>query len=112
MKAHFFAAATLAFGTTAALAQEAEQDPAEQQATAAAQEIGEEAEDEEADDRGSEVVCRTERVTGSLTRRTRTCLTRDEWAEVHSRTRNELDSMGRRASGSQCIPDNPVTSRC
>ena len=50
-------------------------------------------------DPGEEVVCRTEKVTGSLTRRQRTCLTRNEWEQVESRTRDELNRFGRNAAG-------------
>ncbi len=110
MKFHIIAAATLTFGTTAALAQDPGEDAARSQAAQATQQE-DEAEEVE-DDRGSEVVCRTERVTGSLTRRTRTCLTRDEWDIVERRTKDELDRMGRNASGSQCIPDDPFRGRC
>lgn len=110
MKFHIVAAAALTIGTTGAFAQETGEEGAEQRATQAVQHEEESAQEE--DDRGSEVVCRTERVTGSLTRRTRTCLTRDEWDLVESRTKEALDRMGRNASGSQCIPDNPLSSRC
>ncbi len=87
--------AAIALGT-AALAQDADQQqPAEPQAS---QEGEQQAQDEE-DDYGNEVVCRTERVTGSLTRRTRTCLTRNEWNDIQARTRDEVNKMTRTASG-------------
>lgn len=97
MKLHMIAAATLALGTTAALAQDNAEAARQAQAAQAAQQEDEAAEEE--NDRGEEVVCRTERVTGSLTRRTRTCLTRNEWAAVEARTRDEMNRMGRNASG-------------
>lgn len=105
MRIHILAAAALALGTSAAWAQDQDEEAAETQAVQATQQ-------QEEDDRGSEVLCRTERVTGSLTRRTRTCLTRDEWDIVEARTKDHLDRMGRNASGSQCIPDNPFQNRC
>ncbi|TIX50162.1 hypothetical protein [Alteraurantiacibacter aquimixticola] len=105
MKFYIAAAVTLVFATSAALAQERDEDDSTTQATQASEQDADVAEEAE-DDRGSEVVCRTERVTGSLTRRTRTCLTRDEWDDVHSRTRNEMDRMGRNASGGkECRQD-------
>lgn len=100
MKFHLIAAAAMLSGSTALLAQEAE-DSEERQteatvAAAAQTEIEPEAEEE---DPGQEVICRTERITGSLTRRRRTCMTRDEWNGVESRTRDGLNRMGQRASG-------------
>jgi hypothetical protein len=96
MKVHVIAAATLIVGATTALAQDGDQ----QQSTkeVATQEAEEQAQDAE-DDRGDEVVCRTERVTGSLTRRTRTCLTRNEWNDIQARTRDEVNKMTSTASG-------------
>lgn len=100
MKFRIVAAATLLAGSTVALAQQAEEredQQAEATQAASAQTEGEgEAEEE---DPGEEVICRTERVTGSLTRRTRTCLTRNEWNGVEARTRDELNRMGRNAAG-------------
>ncbi len=51
-------------------------------------------------------ICRTEKATGSLTRRTRICLTAEEWRELNARTKRGLDEFGRSASGGkQCPPD-------
>ncbi len=110
MKLHLIAAATLAFGTTAAFAQDRDDETAAAQAVQASQQ--EDEIEEEEDDRGSEVVCRTERVTGSLTRRNRTCLTRDEWDLVERRTKDELDRMGRNASGSPQLCNDPTRPTC
>jgi hypothetical protein len=100
---YLIAAATLAFGTTAALAQDADQQPPAD--TQAVQENAEETQEEE-DDSGNEIVCRTERVTGSLTRRTRTCLTRNEWNDIRAQTRDEVNRMTRTASGgAECRGD-------
>lgn len=52
-------------------------------------------------------ICRTERATGSLTRRTRICLTETQWREVHARTKNGLDDFNRGASGGCRAPNNP-----
>ena len=49
-------------------------------------------------------ICRTDRVTGSLTRRNRICLTRAQWREVHDRTRRGVDEMVGSASGApKCV---------
>ena len=44
-------------------------------------------------------ICRTERATGSLTRRTRICLTEAQWRELNGRTRKGLEEMGQSAAG-------------
>jgi hypothetical protein len=46
-------------------------------------------------------ICRTEKMTGSLTRRTRICLTEAQWRELNARTRKGVDEMAGTASGSQ-----------
>jgi len=51
-------------------------------------------------------ICRTERATGSLTRRTRICMTDAQWRELNSRTRRGVDEMNSAASGGKmCVPD-------
>lgn len=51
-------------------------------------------------------ICRTEKATGSLTRRTRICLTEAQWRELNDRTRRGVDEMTSAASGGkQCIQD-------
>lgn len=53
-------------------------------------------------------ICRTERMTGSLTRRTRICLTAEQWRELNDRTRKGLNEMSRDAAGGKvCVP-NPA----
>lgn len=111
MKLRILATAVLLAGGTAALAQQ-QDDSDEQQAQVAAANAQNEDEAEE-EDPGEEVICRTERVTGSLTRRTRTCMTRNEWNGVEARTRDEMNRMGRRASGgSACRPDQMAQGGC
>lgn len=57
-------------------------------------------------------ICRTERVTGSLTRRSRICLTQAQWREVHDRTRKGVDEMNGSASGSEvCLYEDPNRPR-
>jgi hypothetical protein len=53
-------------------------------------------------------ICRTERATGSLTRRTRVCLTQSQWRELHSRTKKGLDDFVGGASGGCRAPPNPM----
>jgi hypothetical protein len=49
-------------------------------------------------------ICRTEKATGSLTRRNRICLTEAQWREVHDRTRRGVGDMQNSASGAPpCI---------
>ena len=51
-------------------------------------------------------ICRTEKATGSLTRRTRICMTEAQWRELNDRTRRGVDEMTSAASGGkQCIQD-------
>ena len=52
-------------------------------------------------------ICRTERATGSLTRRTRICLTEAQWREVNSRTHKGVSEMQGQASGGQAVANNP-----
>jgi len=49
-------------------------------------------------------ICRTAKMTGSLTRRTRICLTEGQWRELNDRTRRGVGDMQNSASGSPaCI---------
>jgi len=51
-------------------------------------------------------ICRTDKVTGSLSRRSRICLTAAQWREVHDRTRRGVDEMNSAASGGkECVLD-------
>jgi len=80
-----FVAAAMAIAATglAASAQDAEQEPPREKK-----------------------ICRTEKATGSLTRRTRICLTEAQWRELNNRTRRGVDEMTSAASGGkQCIQD-------
>jgi len=52
-------------------------------------------------------ICRTDRATGSLTRRTRICMTEAQWRELNSRTRRGVDEMQGSSAGGQAIVDNP-----
>ncbi|WAT18274.1 hypothetical protein OZN62_01480 [Aurantiacibacter sp. MUD11] len=104
MKFHILAAATIIVGSSVAWAQDTGDEDQRQEATTVAQNQEEEAEE---DDPSQEVVCRTERVTGSLTRRRRICMTRSEWDDVEAATRQGLSQM--RGSGAkQCPPGDPM----
>jgi hypothetical protein len=50
-------------------------------------------------------ICRTERITGSLTRRSRICLTEREWARMAEGTRRNQDALDR--DGNQTFAANP-----
>ena len=89
MKHCIFGAAAFVLATAASAAPPPEQ-PAEQGAERPAQ--------------PERKVCRTERATGSLTRRTRICLTAAQWREVNDRTRRGLDDLVRGASGGCAAP--------
>ena len=57
--------------------------------------------------RAEKKICRTQRMTGSLTRRSRICLTAAEWRELNNRTRKGFDEMVSGASGGCRAPNNP-----
>jgi hypothetical protein len=52
-------------------------------------------------------ICRTERATGSLTRRTRICMTAAQWREINSRTYKGVSQMQGESSGGQAVANNP-----
>ncbi len=110
MKFSMIVAAGLLAGSTVALAQEADENAATQVSNSPA--APSEGDGAEEDDPGQEIVCRRERVTGSLTRVRRTCLTVNEWAQVEANTRDDMIRSGRNASGSQCINTNPLRPDC
>ena len=85
--------AAMLFVTASALAAPPQEQPTQQAAQQAAQ--------------PEKKVCRTERVTGSLTRRARICLTETQWREVYDRTRTGHDDFIRDASGGCRAPNDP-----
>lgn len=52
-------------------------------------------------------ICRTERATGSLTRRTRVCMTAAQWREINDRTMRGVSEMQGQGSGGQVVQNNP-----
>ena len=111
MKSTIFAAALLMAGSSVAIAQDADEQRGAATTAQTANSNSEEDADAQEDDPSQEVICRRERVTGSLTRVRRTCLTRAEWDEVESETRDGLIRAGRNASGGQCVPVD-MSGRC
>jgi hypothetical protein len=55
-------------------------------------------------------ICRTEKMTGSLTRRTRLCLTEAQWRELNSRTNRGVQEMQQGAAGGTNPAQNPANS--
>ena len=55
-------------------------------------------------------ICRTEKMTGSLTRRTRICLTEREWRELNARTQRGVSRMQGEASGGTPPAQNEATA--
>lgn len=97
-------------GTTAVLAQEPQQPAQEaQQSVATTDTATTEAPASAAPaEETRELVCRTTRVTGSLTRRTRICMTEAEWAESRRTTgQNVSRAQGQASGGAQCVT-NPA----
>jgi len=48
-------------------------------------------------------VCKTEKMTGSLTRVRRICMTRAEWNEMAENTNRSLDRLGRSANQAEAL---------
>jgi len=102
MKLTVLATALLLTATGAVAAPPAEQSaPAEQAASTATN-----AADDGAEAQEEKKVCRTERATGSLTRRTRVCMTAAQWREINSKTYKGVTEMQGSASGSQAVVNN------
>ena len=62
----------------------------------------------EADDsRKEKKICRTEKMTGSLTRSRRICATQREWAEAATNTASALNRTSRSANSAEALLHNP-----
>jgi len=58
-------------------------------------------------------ICRSDKMTGSLTRVRRICMTEAEWRESRARTKKGVDELQSSASGSQCVSADPLQGgRC
>lgn len=97
MKLSVLAAALLLAASGAMAAPPAEQSASAEQASTAPAAATNAAEGTNPDD--NKKVCRTERATGSLTRRTRVCMTAAQWREVNSRTYRGVTEMQGQAAG-------------
>lgn len=106
MKFTFLTTGLLLAATGAMAAPPAEEAaPAEQAATSPTAPTNAQANAEEPAD--EKKICRTERATGSLTRRTRVCMTAAQWREINARTYRGVSEMQGSASGSQAVQNNP-----
>lgn len=85
MKCIVGAAILLAFTSVAASAQEAQEEQPKQE----------------------KKICRTDRATGSLTRRTRICMTAEQWREYNARTYKGVSEMQGSAAGGTAVQNNP-----
>lgn len=60
---------------------------------------------EQSEKKSEPKICKVDRATGSLARRNKVCLTREQWRQLNSRTRDEIDSytsrMGNREGAGQ-----------
>jgi hypothetical protein len=99
-------AMTAMLAATAAIAAPPGEDPVEPAATAQADQASNASTEAEPEAQDERKICRTERVTGSLSRRSRVCLTAAQWRELSDRTRRGVDEMTSAASGGKrCVPD-------
>lgn len=58
-------------------------------------------------------ICRTQKVTGSLTRKRQICMTQAQWDELAAKTKEGLDEYGSRASrGGPAVCDPMQGGRC
>lgn len=57
-------------------------------------------------------ICRTEKVTGSLARKRRICMTQAEWDELSARTKQSVDEYSSNASGGPGVCDPMQGGRC
>ncbi len=106
MKTTVLATALLLTATGAAAAPPAEDAAAAEQASTSPS-AATSAQDQAAEPQEEKKICRTERATGSLTRRTRVCMTAAQWREINARTYKGVSEMQGSASGSQAIVNNP-----
>jgi hypothetical protein len=57
-------------------------------------------------------VCRTQKVTGSLARKRRICMTQAQWDELAAQTKQSIDEYGSNASGGPGVCDPMRGGRC
>ena len=93
MKSTVLATALLLGASAAVAAPPGEQAGSSEQASAATNAA------ETADPADEKKICRTEKATGSLTRRTRVCMTAAQWRENNARTYRGVSEMQSSAAG-------------
>lgn len=104
MKLTVLTTVLLVAATGAMAAPPAEQsEPAEQ---AAAPSTGTNAATGDAEEQKEKKICRTERATGSLTRRNRICMTAAQWREVHANTQRGMTDITRDRVGGGTTTSN------
>jgi hypothetical protein len=100
MKIGIYAVAVVLLAT-GAMAEPPEDGAAEQAATASpSEQVSTAAAETEAAPQEEKKICRTEKATGSLTRRHRICMTQAQWREIYDRTRRGVGELQGSASGS------------
>ena len=100
-------AATLVLASTGAIAAGPGDDAAEPATTAAnAEPAAGAATETDAAAQDEKKICRTERATGSLTRRTRVCMTAAQWRDLNSKTMRGVSEMQGQGSGGQAVANN------
>ena len=107
MKLTVLATSLLLVATGAVAAPPSDEAPPAEQAASGSPAAAANAQAEAADPADEKKICRTERATGSLTRRTRVCMTAAQWREINSRTYRGVTEMQGSASGSQAVVNNP-----
>ena len=108
MKIGILVGAVALAATGAVAAQTADGEAVEQPATTSTAEEASvaAATDSQATPAEERKICRTEKATGSLTRRNRICLTQAQWREVNDRTRRGVgDLQGDSSGGKMCVPN-------
>jgi hypothetical protein len=105
MKIGIFAAAAMICASGAVAAQPTDEG-AEQPAAMSRGEQASTATAAAAESEDEKKICRTERATGSLTRRTRVCMTAAQWREINAKTMRGVSEMQGQGSGGQVVQNN------
>lgn len=104
MKAGIFALAAILAATGAIAAPPADEATERAAAAGPAEQAAIPAADVEAAPPEERKICRTDKATGSLTRRNRICMTQAQWREIYDRTRRGVSELQGSASGApRCV---------
>ena len=106
MKLTVLATSLLLVATGAVAAPPSDDAPPAEQAASGSPAAAANAQGEAADPADEKKICRTERATGSLTRRTRVCMTAAQWRDVNTRTFKGVSEMQGQGSGGQVVQNN------